>query len=89
MTTEDKEILELKLIGLSAEIKANHDMQMTKLSSIECQTLKTNGRVNELEKETRIVRLFERKPILFMLVIVGAFTLYATMGFKVLLNLIK
>jgi hypothetical protein len=55
--TELKELLSDHLIGFRAEQKANYDMLKFQLDTIEntvseirLQTIKTNGRVNELEK---------------------------------------
>ena len=89
MNKEDREILDLKFSGLKAEIMANHDLQMVKLETIYKQALKTNGRVTELEKETRIIRIFERKPILLVLVCLGLLVLYGLFDLTELIKLLK
>lgn len=88
MTKEDRELIEEKFKGIKAEIKANHDMQMLKLESIYDQALKTNGRVTDIEKETRIVRLFEKKPILIFLVGIGLIVLLNILDFERVIKLL-
>lgn len=88
MTKEEREIIELKFQGLKAEITTNHDMQMQKLETILTQAMKTNGRVTDLEKETKTVRMFERKPVLLILFILGIIFLLSVFDLPTIIKLL-
>lgn len=88
MTKEEREIIELKFQGLKAEITTNHDMQMQKLETILTQAMKTNGRVTDLEKETKTVRMFERKPVLLILFILGIIFLLSIFDLPTIIKLL-
>ena len=57
-----KEVVELKLTGFKAEIKAGADLHSYKLDELIDYQKKQNGKIRTLEKETRIFRLIHRNP---------------------------
>lgn len=49
-------------VSLRSEIRAKDDLIQMQLQKILDQTTKTNGRVNKLEEETKIIRYFSNHP---------------------------
>ena len=71
------EVLDAKLSGFKAEIKAGHDMTAYKLDQLIEYQEKQNGRTSMLEKETYFFRLTHRHPkisIIAVLILAAAFT---------------
>ena len=58
------EVLEAKLSGFKAEIKAGNDMTTYKLDQLIDYQEKQNSRISTLENETRVFRLIHRNPTL-------------------------
>ena len=58
------EVLEAKLSGFKAEIKAGNDMTTYKLDQLIEYQEKQNSRISTLENETRVFRLIHRNPTL-------------------------
>ncbi len=58
------EVLEAKLSGFKAEIKAGNDMTTYKLDQLIEYQKKQNSRISTLENETRVFRLIHRNPTL-------------------------
>ena len=56
------EVLEAKLSGFKAEIKAGMDMQGYKLDQLIEYQKKQNDKIKTLEDDTRIWRLIHRNP---------------------------
>lgn len=71
MQKEEKELIEEKFKGVYLHQQSNFDFINEKLEQIYKQTQMTNGRVTTLECQTKIVRFFESKPIMLLLVLLG------------------
>lgn len=56
------EVLEAKLSGFKAEIKAGNDMTTYKLDQLIEYQKTQNGRIEKLENETRVWRLIHKNP---------------------------
>ena len=88
MRNEDiKELLDAKLTGFKAEIKAVNEMTSLKLDNIHQDVVELkdyqkiqNGRITKIESETKIFRLIHRNPkasiVIIILLIAGLFVLY-------------
>ena len=86
MRNEDiKELLNDKLTGFKAEIKAGVDMQSYKLDQLIDYQEKQNGRIGGLEDETRVFRLIHRNPktsgIIIGLSVIGVIALFIIKNF--------
>lgn len=63
-----KELVEAKLAGIKAEIKAGYDMNQLMLKQILKHQEKTNGKVQIIYSETSFFRWIQRNPKLSVLV---------------------
>ncbi len=74
------EVLEAKLSGFKAEIKAGNNMTTYKLDQLIEYQEKQNGRIERLEDETRIWRLIHRNPktsgVVLGLCVIGVVALF-------------
>jgi len=57
-----KEVLDARLKGFKAEIRASEDMQIYKLDQLIEYQKGQNNRIGKLENETRVFRLIHRNP---------------------------
>ncbi len=76
--SEIRQVVEDKLTGIHAEIKAGYDasdMQFKhvkkELESIQRKQDITNGRVKDLEKQTKMSRYLEKHPVIFVFILFG------------------
>ena len=88
MNPQDRELIDIKFTHISGVMQANHDAIMSELKHIKEQTDKTNGRVTALEKETKVSRFFERRPIFLILVVVGMIALIGSGGVSVIIKML-
>lgn len=84
-----EEKIDIKFTAMHATIKANHDIYLMKLNEIEKNENKIDLKVAKLEEETRIVRLIERKPVLFVIFIVGIFVIWGILDFETVISIFK
>ena len=61
---------------LHAENRAEFDVIAAQLKIIEKETKLTNGRVDSLEKDTKILSFFMNNKIALVLVMIGLYTVY-------------
>ena len=93
---ETRKIIEDKLTGIHATMKAQNDINNAQHSEImkeirevkEKQNL-TNGNVTKLQKETRVVRYLQKKPLLFLGVIFGIAWLANAVCFEEVINILS
>lgn len=88
MQKAERELLEEKFKGVYLHQQANFDLMNEKLQQIHAQTLLTNGRLTKAEKETRVIRFFESKPIYFFLILIGLLVLVSYLDLQDLLKLL-
>ncbi|HAN19617.1 MAG: hypothetical protein A2X13_14745 [Bacteroidetes bacterium GWC2_33_15] len=88
MKQEERELIEEKFRGVYLHQENNFNLINEKLSHILEQTTKTNGRVTVLECETKSVRFFSKKPLFFVLILLGLMLLASTMNFAELVKLL-
>jgi len=76
MQDTEKQLIEEKFRGVYARLDSNNDLVHERLKQLidlqkktHEQALKTNGRVNALEKQTIIVRWMSEKPLRFFAII--------------------
>ena len=97
MTKAEKELIEEKFTGIHALIQANYDVNniqhnalMEKLEAVHCQALKTNGRVTNLENETKFFRYLQRNPkasvIIGILLVLGSISAISIIGYKTIIE---
>ncbi len=81
-----KEVIEAKLTGFKAEIKTGNDLHTYKLDELIDHKKVQNGRIEALEKETRVFRLIHRNPTTSF--IIGGLSLLGLIAFFILKNLL-
>jgi len=81
-----KEVLDARLKGFKAEIRASQDIQIYKLDELIEYQKKQNNRIGKVENETRVFRLIHRNPKAS--VIVGGFCILGIIALFVLKNVI-
>ena len=57
MSREERDLINEKFTGVFGRLDSNFELLHQKLTAIEEQTKKTNGRVNALEEKTRLLEL--------------------------------
>ena len=94
--SEIRRIIEDKLTGFHATIKAQNDMNnsqheeiMKELRSVQKKQDTTNGRITKVEKETRLVRYLTKKPLLFIAGIFGIALLANAVDFQEVINILS
>lgn len=85
----DRELVDLMLQGVRAEIKAKDEIIMLKLNQIINQTTKMSSRVTKIEEQTAIGRWFERSPARFAVVGIILFFLASIGGTELIMKIIK
>ncbi|HLE06783.1 MAG TPA: hypothetical protein VI790_05485 [Candidatus Nanoarchaeia archaeon] len=86
MKPEERELIEEKFKGVYLHQESNFNLINEKLSHILEQTTKTNGRVTNLELETKTLRFFSKKPVYIILIALGVVLLASTMDFTDILK---
>ncbi len=96
MQKAERELIDEKFKGVIAMIKTNNDVfdlyhkeLLVSQKKILDQTIITNGRVTNLEKQTKIIRFFEAHPKITVLVILGIVAFTTLVEFKDLINFFK
>lgn len=88
MNPLDKELIEEKFKNVYLKIQTNHNETKILLEQILEQTLKTNGRVNVLEKETDFVRSATRFKKWSFFGLIGIMWFLSVMGGQMLIKFI-
>lgn len=88
MNIQDRELIEMKFTYISGVMQANHDAVMNELGHIKKEEEKTIGRINKIEKETSVMRFFQRRPIILLLMVVGIIALIGSGGVTVILKML-
>lgn len=99
MNPVDKELIEEKFKNVYLSIEKNHNETTILLEKILEQTLKTNGRVTEIEdhyvvkedflkerKETHFFRTLTKYPKLTLFAVIGIASLISTAGAQLLIK---
>lgn len=77
---ELKELMNVVMTGIRAEIKAGNDMINYKMDELIQYQKIQNGRTQKLEEETKVWRLIHRNPkasiMLILLIVAGLFVLW-------------
>jgi len=94
--SEIRRIIEDKLTGFHATMKAQNDINNAQHNEImkEIRKVKekqdlTNGNVTKLQRETRVVRYLQKKPLLFLGVIFGIALLANAFDFQEVINILS
>jgi hypothetical protein len=73
---KDHELIRKDLQMFAAKIESNFDEINNTLESILAQALKTNGRVNALEGDTDIIRIFKKYKFFIAVFALGIYQLF-------------
>jgi len=96
MQKAEKELIEEKFKGVIAMIRSNNDISqiyhkelLEQQNKVLDQVLITNGRVTNIEKQTKIVRFFESHPKIMVLVVLGVLLITALLDLKDIVSYFK
>jgi len=94
--SETRKIIEDKLTGIHATLKAQSDLNdsqhaeiIRELKSVQVKQDDTNGRLKKVEKETRIFRYLEKKPLVLLMLMFMIVAIANAVEFNTIVELIK